>query len=101
MIYYQSSVLFKAKDYFLGSANATDVNYDIIKHRTGKDPKEFYQTFLEFVSKINSKDLLNGLGEVLTEPQKDWAKAKLVIELDSLIKKMLYYFPSFPISAVL
>lgn len=75
--------------YFLGSPYASEINYDIIKYRTGKNPKEFYESLLDFVSNINPKKILMGLGEVLTEPQKDWVKAKLILELKGLIKKMI------------
>lgn len=75
--------------YFLGSPYASEINYDIIKHRTGKNPKEFYESLLNFVSSIHPKKILIGLGEVLTEPQKDWVKAKLIIELAGLIKRMI------------
>lgn len=75
--------------YFLGSPDAGEINYEIIKHRTGKNPKEFYESLLNLISKVNSKKILVGLGEVLTEPQKDWVKAKLIIELKGLIKKMI------------
>lgn len=75
--------------YFLGSPYASEINYDIIKHRTGKTPKEFYESLLNFVSNINSKKILTGLGEVLTESQKDWAKVKLIAELQGLIKRTL------------
>lgn len=75
--------------YFLGSPYSADINYDIIKFRTGKSPRDFYESLLNFVSDINPKTILTGLGEVLTQPQKDWAKAKLVPELEGLIKKMI------------
>ncbi|MDP1721669.1 MAG: nucleotidyl transferase AbiEii/AbiGii toxin family protein [Candidatus Gottesmanbacteria bacterium] len=77
--------------YFLSSSYATDINYDIIRHRTGKQPKDFYKSLLEFVSNRDSKKILVGLGEVLTESQKDWAKAKLIGELESLIKKTMHF----------
>jgi hypothetical protein len=32
---------------------------------------------------------LAGLGEILTEPQKDWAKAKLIDELRALITRQM------------
>lgn len=76
--------------YFLGSPYASEINYDIIKYRTGKNPKEFYESLLSFVSNIHPKKILTGLGEVLTEPQKDWAKVKLIIELEGLIKKTIF-----------
>lgn len=75
--------------YFLGSPYASEINYDIIKHRTGKSPKDFYKSLLNFVSNIHPQKILTGLGEVLTEPQKDWAKAKLIIELKGLVKRMI------------
>lgn len=75
--------------YFLGSAYAADINYDIIKYRTGKNAREFYESLLHFVSKSNPKNILAGLGEVLTQPQKDWVKAKLKEELEGLIQKMI------------
>lgn len=75
--------------YFLGSPYSADINYDIIKFRTGKPPRDFYESLLNFVSDINPETILTGLGEVLTGPQKDWAKVKLIPELEGLIKKMI------------
>lgn len=75
--------------YFLGSAYAGDINYEIIKHRTGKNPKEFYGSLLNLVLNVHPKKILVGLGEVLTKPQKDWVKAKLGVELAGLIKRMI------------
>ncbi|MBI5358785.1 nucleotidyl transferase AbiEii/AbiGii toxin family protein [Candidatus Amesbacteria bacterium] len=76
--------------YFLGRTESSDINHDIIRHRTNKSPKEFYKSLLNFVSRIDNKNILAGLGEVLTPSQKDWAKAKLKVELENLIKKMIY-----------
>lgn len=39
--------------YFLGTPHAGELNYDIIKYRTGKNPVEFYRVLHEFVSKVN------------------------------------------------
>ena len=75
--------------YFLGLPEASQINYQIIKHRTGKDPKEFYLFLLEYLDKINSKSILSGLGEVLTDSQKDWAKAKLIIEIKGLVQRQI------------
>ena len=73
--------------YFLGSPYGVEINYDVIKMRTGLEPKEFFQNLLNFVQKIEEKDILNGLGEVLTESQKDWARVKLKDELVELIQR--------------
>lgn len=75
--------------YFLGLPEASQINYQIIKHRTGKNPKEFYVFLLKYLDKINSKNILSGLGEVLTESQKDWAKEKLLIEIKGLIHRQI------------
>lgn len=75
--------------YFLSSEYAGDINYKIIKYRTGKQPKEFYVFLLEFLGKIHPSSILTGLGEVLTDSQKDWAKAKLIPELKGLIQRQI------------
>ncbi len=73
--------------YFLSSPVGTKINYEIIRDRTGQEPREFYQSLLKVVSKIERKRILNGLGELLTEPKKDWARAKLLDELIGLIER--------------
>lgn len=75
--------------YFLGLPEASQINYQIVKHRTGKDPKEFYLSLLKYLDKINSKSILSGLGEVLTDSQKDWGKAKLIIEIKGLVQRQI------------
>ena len=75
--------------YFLGLPQASQINYQIIKHRTGKNPKEFYISLLKYLDKINSKSILSGLGEVLTDSQKDWAKVKLIQETKGLILRQI------------
>lgn len=75
--------------YFLSSQYASNINYDIIKQRTGQEPKKFYQQLLKYLSSIKSAGVLAGLGEILTEPQKDWAKAKLIDELRALITRQM------------
>jgi len=75
--------------YFLGLPSTAEINHDIIQDKTGKTPAEFYKSLLKFVSKINPKNVLSGLGEILTSSQKDWVKAKLITELKGLIKKQI------------
>jgi len=73
--------------YFLGSPFGVEINYEIIKDRAGKTPREFYESLLAMVEKIENKNILDGLGELLTEAQKDWARAKLKEELIGLIQR--------------
>jgi len=75
--------------YYLSTAYANEINYEIIKDRTGKDPIDFYRDLYNFVDNINSSTILNGLGEVLDRSQKDWMKAKLKTELLGLIKRQI------------
>lgn len=75
--------------YLLGTEHASQINYDIIKNRTNKGPLDFYNFLNDKISEINPKNILDGLGEVLTDPQKDWVKAKLLIELKGLIQRQI------------
>lgn len=75
--------------YFLSSQYVTEINSQIIVDRTGLSLNEFYSSLLEFVSKLEGKNILSGLGEVLTPSQKDWAKAKLIPELKELINRQI------------
>jgi predicted nucleotidyltransferase component of viral defense system len=75
--------------YFLSTSYVNDINYEVIKNRTGKDPVEFYRELYEFVSNVDNSTILNGLGEVLDKGQKDWVKAKLKEELLGLVKRQI------------
>lgn len=75
--------------YFLSTTYANEINYEIIKDRTGKDPVDFYKDLYEFVNNINPSTILNGLGEVSDRRQKDWVKAKLKTELLGLIERQI------------
>jgi hypothetical protein len=41
------------------------------------------------VAELDSNNILAGLGEVLTPSQKDWAKAKLALEIKGLIQRQI------------
>lgn len=75
--------------FFLGTEYASQINYNIIKKRTGKNSKDFYQILLKLVTDTNGNNILEGLGEVLSDPQKDWVKAKLLTELAGLIQRQI------------
>lgn len=53
------------------------------------DKKTFYKNLLKNLNSINPNTILTGLGEVLSKPQKDWAKAKLISETKELINKQI------------
>jgi len=75
--------------FYLSTTYVNEINYEIIKDRTGKDPVDFYKDLYEFVNNINPSTILSGLGEVLDRSQKDWVKAKLKTELLGLIKRQI------------
>ncbi len=58
--------------------NGFEIKEEIIKLRTDKSVKEYLEYLLEFIPKnIKTNHILDGLGEVLTENQKDWARSQL------------------------
>ena len=57
--------------YFLNSKYSADINYNIIKYRTNKNPHN---------------SILSGLGEVLDVKQKLWVKQNLLKELRDSIR---------------
>ena len=75
--------------FFLGTQYASEINYDIIQDRTGMNAVKFYNNFLAFLDRIKPTSILEGLGEVLDDYQKDWAKNKLIIELKGLIQRQI------------
>jgi predicted nucleotidyltransferase component of viral defense system len=57
-------------------------NEDIIRLRTGKSKTEYFKNLIEYINKeVNKKNILEGLGEVLDEKQKNWVKKNLIEEL--------------------
>lgn len=61
--------------YFL--KNGWSINEEIIKSRTGLNLKEYIRICIEKIEKVNSKKILEGLGDLLLEKQKDWARVNL------------------------
>jgi len=66
--------------------NRWPVNKEIVEQRSGKTFKEILQLTAEQLEKLDNKHILDGLGDFLTEPQKDWARAKLKSETTFLLK---------------
>lgn len=58
-----------------------DINEEIIKIRTGKTLKEYFGFLIKFIEKVNPNSILQGLGELLDEKQKDRVKATLLRDL--------------------
>lgn len=61
--------------------NNWPVNKEIVEKRTGLSYKEFLQKSAESLEKLEGRDMLSGLGELLdTEKEKDWVRMKLRTE---------------------
>jgi predicted nucleotidyltransferase component of viral defense system len=61
--------------------NNWPINQELVEKRTNMAFKDFLQTCCELLEKMDNRTILSGLGEVLTEKQKDWVKNKLKNEL--------------------
>ncbi len=66
------------------------INETLIKQRTGKSLKSYLKFLPEFINKhYTAKNVLQGLGELLDEQQKRWAKKQLISEVIQEIKKLI------------
>jgi predicted nucleotidyltransferase component of viral defense system len=66
--------------------NNWPINKEIVEQRSGMSFKELLQKSVEQLETMDNKHILDGLGDFLTEPQKDWARAKLQTETIFLLK---------------
>ena len=66
--------------------NNWPINRQIVEMRSGVSYGEALQRCIDRVEKVEDRNLLVGLGESLTDPQKDWARAKLKSETVFLLK---------------
>ncbi|MDP2837878.1 MAG: nucleotidyl transferase AbiEii/AbiGii toxin family protein [Candidatus Moranbacteria bacterium] len=56
------------------------VNRKIIENRMGISYADFLKRCIDALEKFNDNNILSGMGELLTEKQKSWTKAKLKSE---------------------
>lgn len=71
--------------YFFEKKN-WDINRTIVEERSGMSFKETLVTCVELLEKMDNKHILDGLGELITDSQKDWARAKLKDDVIFLLK---------------
>ena len=57
------------------------VNKKIVEDRMGVSYAEFLKKCIEAMEKFDDSNVLSGMGELFTEKQKSWAKAKLKSEV--------------------
>ena len=57
--------------------NNFDINEEIIKKRTKLSLKDYLNKCITHIEKVNDRQILNGMGELLDEKTKIWAKKNL------------------------
>jgi predicted nucleotidyltransferase component of viral defense system len=62
-------------------ANNWLINQELVEKRTQMPFNEFLETCCRLLEKMDDKNILSGMGEVLDEKQKIWVKNKLREEL--------------------
>ena len=62
------------------------INEKIIRERTGEGLTDYLKGCLETVEKVDEKRILSGIGELLDEKTKQWAKQNLKKDLIFLLK---------------
>ena len=76
-------------DVYFFEKNSWKINKTIIEERSGMSYKDTLMKCIELLEKMDNKRILDGLGELLTDPQKDWARSKLKTETVFLLKVQL------------
>jgi predicted nucleotidyltransferase component of viral defense system len=69
--------------------NRWPINEDIVKKRTGMNFRDYLKICIEFVDSLNDRTILSGMGELLDEKQKAWAKDNLRKDTVFLLKVRL------------
>lgn len=76
-------------DVYFFTKNNWPINKEIVEKRAGMSFKKTLEQCVKLLEKMNNRNILDGLGEFLTENQKDWARAKLREETIFLLKARL------------
>ncbi|RLG14272.1 nucleotidyl transferase AbiEii/AbiGii toxin family protein [Candidatus Pacearchaeota archaeon] len=65
------------------------INKQIIENRMGMPYKRFLEKCIKALSQMDNRNILAGMGELLTEKQKNWVKTKLKTETLFLLRLAL------------
>lgn len=76
-------------DIYYFAKNNWDINGQIVKARTSKNTKEYLNDCVVTIEKIKDNQILQGLGEFLSEKEKTWAKNRLKAETIFLLKNYI------------
>jgi len=67
-------------DVWFFSKNNWGINKEIVEKRIGMPYKKFLKLCIKELEDMDNNNILKGLGELITEKQKDWVRSKLKIE---------------------
>jgi len=73
-------------DVYFFAKNNWPINKKLVENRAKMAFKEVLIKSVELLEKMDNRHVLDGLGEMLSESQKDWARAKLRTETIFLLK---------------
>jgi predicted nucleotidyltransferase component of viral defense system len=76
-------------DVYFFAKNNWPINKELVESRAKLPFKEVLVKGVELLEKMANRHIIDGLGEMLTEPKKDWARAKLRAETIFLLKAWL------------
>ena len=76
-------------DVYFFAKNNWSINRKLVEDRATMPFKEVLITCIALLEKMDNRHILDGLGEILTEPQKDWARAKLRAEAIFFLRALL------------
>jgi predicted nucleotidyltransferase component of viral defense system len=64
-------------DVYFFYKNNWDINKEIVEQRSGMSFKDTLSKCINLLEELDNRHTLDGLGELLSESQKDWARTKL------------------------
>lgn len=76
-------------DVYFFAKNNWPINKKLVEERAKLSFKEVLFKCLDLLNKMDNRHILDGLGEILSESQKDWARAKLKTETVFLLNLLL------------
>lgn len=76
-------------DVYFFAKNDWPINKKLVEDRAKMPFREVLIKCVELMEKMENRHILDGLGEMLTKSQKDWARAKLRTETIFFLKLML------------
>lgn len=76
-------------DVYFFAKNNWSINRKLVEDRAQMPFKDVLVKCAELLEKMDNRHILDGLGKMLTEPEKDWARAKLRTETIFLLKAWL------------